>query len=379
MKIAIICSNYFNIKKDTANGTAIFDYSFISELAKHAQGEALSITAFASGASELPVPVISIAREPLSASEALVAGGKHALYEQALLSKAFSMQDEFDLFHINIGDGDIAMPFSPFVKKPIIVTIHNVVDTDYMRTFFSFYRDRPNVFFVSASDAQRTRLPDLRYLTTIYHGIDPAVFAFSERGGNALMWAGRLVPEKGADVVADIAIETRHDAKLFGIPRKQHQRWLEEAVLSKRGTGGDAPRISLETGLDRYGLIGHYQSSKAFVLPMSAEESFGLVLAESMSCGTPVIAFARGSIPEVIEDGKTGFIVNYCDDDIRGDWIVKKTGAEGLHEAVERIYAMPTREYMAMRAACRERVINRFTIERMTKEYIRAYREAAQM
>src|SRR3989338_1229016 len=106
MRIAIVCSNYFNIKKDTANGTAIFNYSFITNLVARAQSEDLSITAFASGASELPIKIESIDLNPSSADESLAVSGKHVLYEQTLLSKAFSMQDQFDLYHVNIGDGD---------------------------------------------------------------------------------------------------------------------------------------------------------------------------------------------------------------------------------------------------------------------------------
>ena len=379
MNIAIVCSNYFNIRKETANGTAIFSYSFMAELAKHAKDKSLSITAFASGASELPVKVVSIDYKPSSADEDLIASGKNVLYEQTLLSKAFSMQDQFDLYHINIGDGDIALPFSPFVERPIIITIHHVLSTDYMRKFFSFYRKRPNIFFVSASNAQRHLLPGLNYVSTIYHGIDPAIFEFSENGGESLMWAGRVVPEKGADIVVDVARKVGCGAKLFGIPRKEHQAWLNEKVLDKFSQSNVVKKISFATGHDRFQLIRHYQTSRAFLLPISYEESFGLVLIESMSCGTPVIAFARGSIPEIIEDGKTGFIVNPSDIDIRGNWTIKKTGTDGLREAVERIYAMPQAEYNKMRCACRDRVMRHFTIERMAKEYLQAYKKITQI
>lgn len=375
MKIAIICSNYLNMRKDTASGTGIFNYSFINELSKRMDGEALTVTAFASGASELPVPVESIDSQPSLNDDGLVASGKFVLYEQALIAKAFTMQDRFDLYHVNIGDGDIALPFSPFVKKPIIITIHHILDTDYMRKFFSFYKDRMNVFFVSASNAQRRLLPDLNYISTIYHGVDTTTFDFSESGGESLMWAGRAIPEKGVDIVVDIARSVRRGAKLFGIPRKQHEVWLREKVLNKLNQGDGSMEISFEIGNDRFQLIRHYQSSKAFLLPILYEESFGLVLIEAMSCGTPVIAFARGSIPEVIEDGKTGFIVNSSDADIRGDWIIKKTGIEGLREAVERVYAMSLADYTEMRRACRKRVTRYFTIERMVDEYLQTYKK----
>lgn len=371
MNIAIVCSNYFNIKKDTANGTAIFNYSFISELAKRVEPGSLSVTAFASGASALPVPTLSIDHEPSSANEHLIGSGKNVLYEQTLLSKAFSMQDQFDLYHIHIGDGDIALPFAPFVRKPIVITIHHMFYADFMHKYFSFYRNLQHVHFVSASNAQRKILPDLHYASTIYHGLDPSEFAFNETGGDALMWAGRMVPTKGPDVVLNIAKKVMCKAKLFGISRKGHEVWLREHILNQLVS----ENVSLEFGRSREQLIEHYQTSKAFLMPVSYEESFGLVLIESMSCGTPVIAYAQGSIPEIVEDGKTGFIVNLSDSDIRGDWIIKKTGEEGMREAVERIYSMSPDTYAEMRRACRDRVKFHFTIERMTDEYLQLYKQ----
>mgnify|MGYP001594544530 CR=1 FL=1 len=375
MRIAIVCSNYFNIRKETANGTAIFDYSFITELVKHTKSENLAITAFASGNSKLPVKTISIDNNPSSANEELIASGKNTLYEQALLSKAFSIQDQFDLYHINIGDGDIALPFSPFVKKPILITIHHAHDADYMRKYFSLFRKAQNVFFISASNAQRKLLPDLNYMATIYHGVDHEIFSFNKEGGESIMWAGRAIPEKGVDIAVEVAQELKHDAKLFGIPRNEYQAWLQKTVLDKINKANSSTNISFTTGHDRFQLVREFQTSKVFLFPVSYEESFGLVLIESMSCGTPVIAYAKGSIPEIIKDGETGFIVDPSDGDKRGNWTIKKTGIEGLSEAVEKIYSMSTDEYSKMRQACQNHVIQHFTIERMIREYLTAYKK----
>ena len=98
-------------------------------------------------------------------------------------------------------------------------------------------------------------------------------------------------------------------------------------------------------------------------------------MAESMACGTPVIAFARGSVPEVIKDGETGFIVNPSNTDIRGDFIIKKTGFEGLCEAVEKIYSTPDKEYKKMRLNCRAHVEKNFAMERMVDNYEKVYQE----
>ena len=96
---------------------------------------------------------------------------------------------------------------------------------------------------------------------------------------------------------------------------------------------------------------------------------------EAMATGTPVVAFARGSVPEIVKDSETGFIVNSSDSDIRGNWIVKKTGIAGLCEAVERMYAMPTEQYQQMRRNCRAHVEAHFTVEKMVDSYEQVYQK----
>lgn len=375
MHVAIVTTNHFDVSKDVANGTAIFDYSLICGLAPYIP-ERLRLTAFATGASVLPVPIESVTHDPATADSALIASGKFVVYELALISKAFSMQEDFDLFHVNIGDGDIAMPFVPFVSKPVLITLHYILDADFMRTYFKIFQDQPHVFFVSASNSQRRLLPDLNYLETIYHGVETQEFAFDEEGGQAMMWAGRAVPAKGPDMVVELALQTGRAASLFGIPRPEHALWLQDEVLAKAATADQSAPITLTQGLSRYELIEHFQKSKLFLFPISYEEAFGLVLIEAMSCGTPIVAFAKGSIPEVIEDGVTGFIVNFSDEDIRGDWVIKKTGIEGLREAIERIYSLPEEQYRAMRQACRARVEQHFAVEKMAENYLKAYAKA---
>ena len=94
-----------------------------------------------------------------------------------------------------------------------------------------------------------------------------------------------------------------------------------------------------------------------------------------MACGTPVVAFARGSVPEIVKDGVTGFIVNSSDKDIRGDWIIKKTGVEGLEEAINKIYSMSPDEYKNMRLNCRAHVEKNFTVGKMVDTYEKVYQE----
>jgi glycosyltransferase involved in cell wall biosynthesis len=369
MRVAIIGSNSISIRSDAKKGTEIFSHILITHLANHMNENNLQITAFASGDSQLPVPIESVSQRASFFDED-IPEKKHIIFELALLSKAFSQQEKFDLYHVNIGDGDIALPFAPFVKKPILITLHNTAHEKYLKRYLSLYKDMSNVFFVSISKAQRKLFPTLNYIATIYHGIDASdTFTFNQEGGESIIWAGRGVPKKGMDVVIQIAQKLQKKAQLFALVKNEHHKWLNHQIENIVGSQD----ISIKLNVERHLLVGPYQNSKLFLFPLEWEEPFGLVIVEAMASGTPVVAYSRGSMPELIEDGKTGFLVNPSTEDIRGEWIVKKTGVEGLQEAVERIYAMSGSEYQVMRQACRNHVEENFTADKMAKKYIKVY------
>ena len=370
MKIAIVCSNFISITKASKKGTEIFDYILINNLLS--EDKNLDITAFASGDSDLPVKIESVDYHSSVSNKSILQKDKHIIFELALISKAFSMQDNFDLYHINIGDGDIALPFAPFVKKPILITMHYTHDAEYINKYFSLFKSYKNIYFVSISNAQRKFFPDLNYKATIYHGIETDKFIFNPLGGESIMWAGGGIPNKGLSIVFQVLKKTKRKAKIFTLKKEEYIEWLNKQVADLKHSVAD-DNILVEFDKDRLDLITHYQSSKLFLFPIQWEEPFGLVLIESLSCGTPVVAFARGSIPEIIKDGKTGFIVNPSDSDIRGDWIVKKTGIDGLCEAINKIYSMPKKEYQEMRSNCRSVVEESFSADRMAKDYLKVY------
>jgi glycosyltransferase involved in cell wall biosynthesis len=368
MRIAIICSNLYDLGEKTIKGTEIFSYSFIKNLKKYGQKKII-YSIFSSGASQLPFEIESVDYLPSSSDPQIIANGKHIIFELALISKAFAMQDKFDLYHVNIGDGDIVLPFSHFVERPILITLHHIYNADYTRRYFSFFKEQKNVFFVSISQAQRKILPDLNYAATIHHGIDLEEYEFNPQGGKRLIWAGRTIPEKGPDIVVDVAEKTKQEALLFGIVKDEHAQWINQKVLGRIFPTIRDSRIKMEFNHPRSSLIPYLQDSRLFLFPVLAEEAFGLVLIEAMACGTPVVAYARGSVPEIIRDGVTGYLVNPSQDDIRGDWLIKQPGVAGLCEAVERIVSMPNVRYMELRKACRNEVESRFSIQRMIAEY----------
>lgn len=373
MRIALIFSNAISISQNTKRGTEIFDYILTSNLVKVSTGENPDITSFASGDADLPVRVESIDKQSSQADKSITRAGKHIIFELALISKAFTMQNNFDLYHVNIGDGDIVLPFAPFVKKPILITLHYTQQAAYVERYFSLFKQFNNIHFVSISNAQRQLFPQLNYAGTIYHGVETDYFKLNKSGGESIMWAGRGIPDKGLSDVFEVLKRIKRKARLFPLRKKEYSEWLQKQILDQQALISSL-NILIEFDKDRPDLVKQYQLSKLFLLPIQWEEPFGLVLIESMACGTPVVAYGRGSVPEIIKDGETGFIVNPSSDDIRGNWTVKKTGIEGLCEAVEKIYAMSKKDYQKMRQNCRAHVEKFFTAEQMAKNYLNIYK-----
>jgi len=372
MRIAIINSNYVRISKKTKKGTEIFVHSLIKNLAKK---KTFNITAFASGNSKLPVKIESV-NYYSSIEDKNIGAENHEKFANALVSKAFKMQDKFDLYHVNMGNGEIVFPYACFIHKPILITLHGLLYDKYIKKYFSLFNDLKNVFFVSISNSQRKPLPDINYVKTIHHGVNIIKdFHFNPVGDNYLLWTGRAIPDKGLDIVLQIIKLTKKRAKIFPIIKEEYISWLQEIIIKRRNIINQAVSIYTDFDIHRSNLDHQYQTSKLFLFPLQWEEPFGFTLIESMACGTPIVAFARGSIPEIVKDGETGFIVNSSVNDIRGDWIIKKTGIEGLCEAVEKIYTMPQDQYLQMRKACRAHVEENFTVERMVGQYEEVYEE----
>lgn len=375
MKIGFINSNVIDISKNTSKGTEIFSYVLIKNLLKNPESKKFSMTAFASGNSKLPIKTISATSYDLMSNSDIMLTN-YQKFEQLLISKALGRQDEFDLFHVNTGNGELVLPFAQFIKKPIVITLHGPFFAPDIKEYFSLVNIPKNVFFVAISESQRKSMPGLNYIKTIHHGVDTKRnFRFHATGGKSIMWAGRAVPEKGLHIVLQVIKETKKQAHLFMITKVEFLEWLQSKILNKLHSINRSISVLSEFNLSRLDLVPKYQNSKLFLSPIQWEEPFGFVMIESMSCGTPVVAYARGSVMEVVEDGVTGFIVNPSDDDIRGDFIIKKTGLQGLCEAVNRIYSLPDAEYQQMRKRCRERTEKYFSVTRMTQDYVGVYKQ----
>ena len=261
------------------------------------------------------------------------------VWELLHVSHVFERAGEFDLIH-NQADF-VPLAFSRLVETPLVTTIHGF-SSERIVPVFKRYEDR--VSYVSISKADRH--PGLTYAATIHHGIALEEFPLDPIGSEDLLFFGRIHPDKGAAEAIEVARRTDRRLVMAGIV--QDQGYYEQRVAPAI----DGKRVIYDGpvgGEIRTRTLG---SARALLHLINFDEPFGLSVIEAMACGTPVIARNRGSMPELIDHGVTGFLV----DDV-----------DGAVEAIARIGEID-------RAACRAAVAARFTVDHMADRYLALYR-----
>jgi len=268
------------------------------------------------------------------------------LGDQYLLAKLFAEAKPgvFDILHIH--PVDRALPFSPFITTPMVFTLHDPIYAWRAWAFRLF--QQPNHFYVSISDAQRRPAADLPYAATVYNGIDTTLFPFSDSAEDYFAFIGRLLPRKGTREAIHAAQKSGMRLQIAGGP-SEGPYWEKDLAPHLN------ERIQYLGQLPYTKLADIYRRAKALLVPISWEEPFGLTMIEAMACGTPVIAFRRGSVPEIIVDGVTGFIVDTV---------------EEMAEAMKKIDQID-------RKKCREHVEKHFTVETMVNNYEKLFVDLA--
>lgn len=292
-------------------------------------------------------------------------------YEMDLLTRAFAaaQRGEVDLLHVFHSFGYLAHFFAELTQTPTVFTLHDPLPTDDMLENWLMNRfSGPR--YISISRSQQGDRQE-HFIGNVYNGINEKEFAFAPQGGERLIAVGRLIPEKGFE-------QSILAAKMAG-EKLTIATWLTDNVKNsdyyqqKIAPHVDGDKISVASLFLGEKRVKLYQDAKALLLPLVWEEPFGLVMTEAMSCGTPVIAYNRGSVAEVVKDGVAGFIVDpdggMGGSEDRGKWIIKKRGVEGLVEAIKRIGEID-------RAACRAHVEQNFTVDKMVESYEKIYQKA---
>jgi len=294
--------------------------------------------------------------------------GTKMYYEMDLLTRAYQLaeQEHFELMHVFHSFGYLAHFFAEMTKVPTIFTLHDPLPSGDMLENWLMERF-PEARYVSLSLSQQ-RGQEAHFIGNVYNGINAEEFAFDPRGGERFIAVGRMLPVKGFDQAIAAVKKTGCQLTLAS--------WITENVEKSDyyrrfiAPDIDGTNLKVESLLQEKERVALYQKARALLFPISWEEPFGLVMVEAMATGTPVIAYNRGSVAEIVRDGVTGFIVNpdlpnFPDSP---DLLIKKRGLEGLVEAIKRIGEID-------RAACRKHVEQNFTVEKMVEGYEKVYRK----
>ncbi len=337
MKIAQVAPLFESVPPKRYGGSE----RIVSYLTEELVRQGHDVTLFASGDSVTAAKLVAPCLRSLRTDEGAVDRvAPHILMLEQLLQRAA----EFDVIHFHIDY--LHFPMIRRQRTPHVTTLHGRLDIPELAPLYRAFADMP---VVSISDSQREPLPELSWQGTIYHGL-PRLYALHRKPGSYLAFLGRIAPEKGVDHAIEIArragLPIRIAAKIDAADRRYFETTIRPLFRSD-------PLVDYVGEIDDQEKGTFLGEAYAVLFPIDWPEPFGLVMIEAMACGTPVIAFRRGSVPEVIEDGVTGFTV----DDV-----------EGAVRALARIASFD-------RARCQRAFEARFSARRMASDYVAVYRK----
>ena len=299
-----------------------------------AQGH--EVTLFASSDSSTKARLISPC--------AHVSGPERRFFETILLGMLVRHSSEFDAINFHTMN-DLHLPLTRLLKTRNITTTHLTWSDPLLKPLLEEFSDVPAV---SMSDLQRKLMPPLNWIGTVYYGLPPALYTLQESPGRYLAYLGMISPEKGADQAIEIARRAGMKLIIAGAPRTRDQQEWFDIVIKPHCRDSFVEYVGEIGDKEKQDLLGN---AYAFLFPTNLEEAFGQVMLESMACGTPVIAYRKGAVPEVIDEGDTGFVVE---------------DVAGAVDAIDRVASID-------RVRCREVFEKRFSVSRMVQDYLKLY------
>jgi glycosyltransferase involved in cell wall biosynthesis len=337
VRIAQVAPLYESVPPHGYGGTE----RVVSYLTEELVGMGHDVTLFASGDSVTQAELIAPCPRALRLDRECMDQIAHHV---VLLDQVFRQVSRFDVIHFHIDY--LHFPLSRRFRPSRLTTLHGRLDIPDLRELYRVFAEEP---LVSISDSQRRPLSGVTWLGTVHHGLPPDLFRFQQRPGKYLAFLGRVSPEKGLDQAIAIAERAGIDLKIAAKVDPKDQCYYDEVIKPLlQAAGPRAEFIGEVGGIAKETFLGN---ALALLFPIDWPEPFGLVMIEAMACGTPVIAYPRGSVPEVMEDGVTGFVVNSIDEAV---------------QAISRVHRLDRR-------ACREVFEQRFTSRRMASDYLAIY------
>jgi glycosyltransferase involved in cell wall biosynthesis len=335
MKIAQVSPLYESVPPQKYGGTE----RVVSYLTEALVSMGHEVTLYATGDSITKAKLVSVCPSALRLDNACRDPYVHHI---RMLEYVQRDMGQFDIVHFHIDY--LHFPLSRRQPVPSLSTLHGRLDIPDLAPLYCEFHDIP---VVSISNAQRLPLPWINWQATIYHGLPVDLYEFHERPRNYLAFLGRISPEKRVDRAIEISrragIELKIAAKVDSVDREYFRE--EISPLLKHPLVEFIGEISES---DKGDFLGNAQ---ALLFPIDWPEPFGLAMIEALACGTPVIAYRGGSVPEIVEQAVTGFVVNDTDEAV---------------DALKRIDAVSRRR-------CREEFERRFTSARMASDYVKVY------
>lgn len=326
-------------------GTERVIYHLTEELVKRGH----DVTLFATGDTQTSAKLVSVVPRGLRempGEKDIYGFNTNSLLNMGL---AYAMQSEFDVIHDH--NAHMGLPTANIAHTPVVMTWHGPYD-DEIRRYFSRL---PGPTLVSISDSQARLAKGLTFARTVYNGLPLGSYPFGYAPKGYLLFVGRIDEEKGVHHAIDAAARLKKKliiaAKLDDSVPHIRRYYIEE-VLPRLERHADLVQWVGEVDEERRNEL--MKNAEAFLHPVTWPEPFGLTMIEAMACGTPVVAFNQGSIPEVVEDGMTGFVVG---------------SVEEMVEAVRKIGTID-------RGYCRQWALSNFSVERMADGYEEVYRTA---
>ncbi len=337
MKILQVAPLWEDVPPKTYGGTELVVHILCEELAKRGH----EVTLIASKSSETSVNKEAPVNKNLRELNTLMPG----FYENISTAKTIEMSADFDIIHNHTGLP--LLPYHSLLNAPMVTTLHGAFVLKEEIEAYKYYK---NLHYISISDSQRENNPDLNYVSTVYNGIVVDNFQFQETPNLKdpyLTFLGRISPEKGTHHAIRLAKETGWKliiaAKVDKVDREYYEKEIKPHIDNKQigyiGEIGHKSKVNL------------LKNSHALIHAVTWPEPFGLTMAESMACGTPVLALNMGSIPEVIRHGVTGYIEENIDDLIKRVKDIKKIN----------------------RYECRKHLEDNFSDRKMVENYIKTY------
>ena len=305
------------------------------------------VTLFASGDSKTSAKLVPCCDTALRLNPSV----KDTLpYHIIMLEEVRKRADQFDLLHFHID-----FLHAPMVRQLAVRTLttqHGRLDLPDLAPFYSVFRELP---LVSISNNQRHHLPGANWVGSVHHGLPRDLLPFKPRpSGGYLAFLGRISPEKGPNRAIEIAARAGMPLKIAAKVDRVDQAYWDEFIHPMVKAH---PNVEFIGEIDEHEKAAFLGDAAALLFPIDWPEPFGLVMIEAMACGTPVIALRRGSVPEIVDEGVTGFI------------------ADTVEQATAAVRRIPSLD----RAKVRNTFERRFTAERMTHDYLEIYRGLATM